>query len=135
VVVEVVEVGEMGGDICLPGNDPPVISNLTYSPTSATYNPSGGQAFIDCSLDFADINCDAAFVKYQLNYSDGTADGGGTALSSGLKGKPSGTLHFTIGVPLAYLETWTIWIWVVDDPGGDGGVLSNPLYIQFPVTP
>lgn len=106
-----------------PVDHPPVIRNLTYSPSSAYQTPDGVTA-LGVKFDFADSAGDIVMLRVV-----GDAGVDVTAQPPVLTGSKAGSVSWVIPVPTQQVGVLTFEIWVVDGRGA----LSNRLTFAFEV--
>lgn len=102
-----------------PVRDPPAISNLRYSPTSA-FQVAGGTAAIDLSVDFSDAGANVTSVRMLTSAG---ADLTVPVTSGG--GMKSGVAAAKFVVSTASLGRFTFSVWLLDGKGDSSNGLSG----------
>lgn len=107
---------------------PPAISNLSYSPKSASLNEGNGAVTVYASYDYADADGDLQSFKISdtlgfLVITEGD-------LSSVVGGKTAGNIYGTVIVKTTSKGTTTFQFWVVDKKGNESNKLSGTFTVS-----
>ncbi|MBI3584821.1 MAG: hypothetical protein HY096_12870 [Nitrospinae bacterium] len=123
--------GGSGSSATAPSNkgSAPIISNLYYSPATASYLQGGGAVTVYAYLDYIDADGDIdTGSSYGLQL-DGVTIKTTTSTLSNMSGKTSGTMSLVSAIPTLTRGTLTYTVWVTDKQGNN----SNQVTATFTV--
>ncbi len=112
-----------GGTPTGPSNIP-VISNLEFSPQTATVGQGGGAITITGRINFVDVGGNITTVLVSSN---------NLILSTtiqNISGQQSGVITFTVIISTATAGVYSIQVWVVDNQGSESNKLSRTFVVQ-----
>lgn len=118
-----------GDDESTPPLHAPIISNLSYSPATATQQ-AGGTTMINGTFDFSDAGGDVAAMRI-------TSSGGidTTAPTPQLAGATDGTAIGQIVVSTDQVGKYTFEVWVVDSRGSNSNRLTGTFEVVAAPSP
>ncbi len=120
-------VGCGGGGGGGEANHAPVISNLRFSPTSATFRQGGGSVTVTGYIDFTDSGGDLSIGRL-------TSPAAGVDITipiTGISGQTSGTIYGVFNVSTESIGTYTFEVWVIDSKGNNSNKLSGTFEIKI----
>jgi len=126
--------GGGGGSSAAPDQDTttgiPSISNIQYSPRTATQNQGGGVVTVTGTIDFVDREGDLATLTINVYNAQGVLVATGTPSLQNVSGRTSGIIQIQQDVNTANIVDYTVDIYVTDTDGN----ISNKLTATFSVT-
>ena len=104
---------------------PPSILNLIYFPASATYETGGGEIIFTGSVDFEDQGGDVSYIIIDIIDSDNNQVEQITEPIEGFSGQTSGTVDFTITIPIESPDTYTFEVYIMDESDNESNILTG----------
>jgi len=110
-----------GGD----SNQAPVISNLLFSPSSASLGQEGGSVTVTGYVDFVDTDGDLATLRLTSS-----AGADMTIPITGFDGQTSGTINGGFSVSTESIGTYSFEVWLIDIQGNSSNKLSGTFEVK-----
>jgi hypothetical protein len=126
----------MKSNIADPGDpilNAPLISNLNYSPTSATLNSGGGTVTVTGSFNFTDADGNLSTVTWTVFDTLGNQIGSYTETITGAAGVTSGTISFIINGDTTESGNFSLNVYVTDITGLHSNTLSGTFLVDIMV--
>lgn len=105
---------------------PPAISNLWFSPQSATLNQGGGAITVYAYVDFIDAGGDLSTIT-TVNYTTGTSR---TDSIQGASGLTAGTIEIIGIVSTTQRVSYSFGIYVTDSTGANSNTLTGTFVVN-----
>ncbi len=115
---------------CSNGSSPtspsnaPAISNLNYSPRTATVGQGGGAVTVTGTIDFIDLDGDVTTLILS------TTGGEISGPIQGISGMTNGTIAITAIVSTTTAGNYSFQVWVVDSRGNASNKLTGTFTVQ-----
>jgi hypothetical protein len=125
--------GGGGGTIVYFVNSTPSISNLHYSPTSATLNQGGGSIAINGTYDFIDYGADLAggsVTVKAFNLNNIQTINTTTPITGNIAGLTSGTLTGPATADTTVAGTFNFVLYITDSKGNKSNELTGTFTVQ-----
>ena len=105
----------------------PVVSNLRFSPASATFGQGGGTVRVTGYIDFTDSGGD--LDTFRLTSAPAGIDI--TTPVTGISGQTSGTVYGVFNVSTESVGTYNFEVWVIDSKGNSSNKLSGTFEVKI----
>ncbi len=124
--------GGGGGAVPVVGStlDPPVLSNLIYSPTSTTFRSGGGTITMSISIDFSDSGGNLSTLTASVYDSAGQLVDSFIDPFTDAQGITSDTILIWADIDTTAVGKFTFQIYVTDTNGSSSNVLSGVFEIK-----
>jgi len=110
--------------------DPPVLSNLIYSPTSTTFRSGGGTNAVSISVDFSDSGGNLSTLTASVYNSTGQLVDSLTDPFTDAQGITSDTILIYANIDTTAVGKFTFQIYVTDTNGSNSNILSGTFEIK-----
>ncbi|MDP1989477.1 MAG: hypothetical protein Q8K00_00515 [Syntrophales bacterium] len=118
--------------VTVPTSHAPVISNLQYSPQTATQNQGNGTVTIIGTINFTDQGGDVKTAVVNRYNAQGVLLGTGTGPLSNLSGVTSGSTTAAGDISTANVGVFTIEVYVIDAVGNSSNKLTGAFTVTAP---